>query len=82
MGRSKKKLFDAKGAAEAWHKLVEQQPLLPFVLPLLMFLWAVEKWFFSLSNWVLLAFAVWATIQVVFDDDRRRRLFSLDSVSF
>ncbi|XP_057811779.1 uncharacterized protein LOC131026009 isoform X2 [Salvia miltiorrhiza] len=63
MGRTKKKLFDVKGAVESWYKLLEQQPLLPFVVPLLLFLWAVEKWFFSLSNWVLLGCAVWATIQ-------------------
>lgn len=63
MGRTKKKLFDVKGAVESWYKLVEEQPLLPFGIPLLLFLWAVEKWFFSLSNWVLLACAVWATIQ-------------------
>lgn len=63
MGRTKKKLLDVEGAVESWYKLVEQQPLLPFVVPSLLFLWAVEKWFFSLSNWVLLACAVWATIQ-------------------
>ncbi|XP_042055676.1 synaptotagmin-5-like [Salvia splendens] len=63
MGRTKKQLFDLEGAVESWYKLVEQQPLLPFLVPLLLFLWAVEKWFFSLSNWLLLVCAVWATIQ-------------------
>ncbi|KAL8552654.1 hypothetical protein ACS0TY_001369 [Phlomoides rotata] len=63
MGRTKKKLWDLNDAVESWYKLVEEQPLLPFLIPLLLILWVVEKWFFSLSNWVLLAFAVWATIQ-------------------
>ncbi|KAI3468850.1 hypothetical protein Pfo_025513 [Paulownia fortunei] len=63
MGRTKKKLFDLKLALESLYKLLEQQPLLPFVIPLLIVLWAFEKLFFSLSNWVLLALAVWATIQ-------------------
>ncbi|PIN13548.1 putative Ca2+-dependent phospholipid-binding protein [Handroanthus impetiginosus] len=63
MGRTKRKLFDLNEAIESLYKLLEEQPLLPFVIPVLLFLWAFEKWFFSLSNWVLLALAVWATIQ-------------------
>lgn len=77
MGRTKKKLLDVEGAVESWYKLVEQQPLLPFVVPSLLFLWAVEKWFFSLSNWVLLACAVWATIQVRSSDHRLVFVFLL-----
>ncbi|KAL3645365.1 hypothetical protein CASFOL_010545 [Castilleja foliolosa] len=70
MGRTKKKLFDLKEALESLYKLLEQQPLLPFVIPVLIFLWAFERFFFSLSNWVLLVLAVWATIQ--YGNDQRR----------
>ncbi|KAL0312737.1 UNVERIFIED_CONTAM: Multiple C2 and transmembrane domain-containing protein 1 [Sesamum radiatum] len=63
MGRTKKKLLDFNEAVGSLKKLLEEQPLLPFVIPLLFVLWAIERWFFSLSNWVLLAVAVWATIQ-------------------
>ncbi|GER30541.1 plant synaptotagmin [Striga asiatica] len=65
MGRTKKKLFDLNEALESLYKLLEQQPLLPLVIPMLVVLWVFEKWFFSLSNWVLLALAVWATFQPV-----------------
>ncbi|KAL0393415.1 UNVERIFIED_CONTAM: Multiple C2 and transmembrane domain-containing protein 1 [Sesamum latifolium] len=64
MGRTKKKLLDFNEAVGSLKKLLEEQPLLPFVIPLLFVLWAIERWFFSLSNWVLLAVAVWAAIQV------------------
>ncbi|KAG8374807.1 hypothetical protein BUALT_Bualt10G0034000 [Buddleja alternifolia] len=60
MSRTKKKMFDLN---ESVKKLMEEQPLLPLVIPLLLILWVIEKWFFPLSNWVLLALAVWATIQ-------------------
>ncbi|XP_011081089.1 synaptotagmin-5 isoform X1 [Sesamum indicum] len=63
MGRTKKKLLDFNEAVRSLKKLLEEHPLLPFVIPLLFVLWAIERWFFSLSNWVLLAVAVWATIQ-------------------
>ncbi|KAL7160267.1 hypothetical protein ABFS83_01G082300 [Erythranthe nasuta] len=63
MGRRKNKLFDMNEAVKLLNKLLEEQPLFLLVIPLLVVLWAVEKWFFSLSNWVLLALAVWATIQ-------------------
>ncbi|KAL6501625.1 MYF24 [Orobanche gracilis] len=63
MGRRTKKVFDLTEALESFYKLLEQQPLLPFVIPMLILLWAFEKCFFSLANWVLLALAVWATIQ-------------------
>lgn len=65
MGRRKNKLFDLNEAVKLFHKLLEEQPLLPLVIPLLIVLWVIEKWFFSLSNWVLLALAIWATIQVL-----------------
>ncbi|GFP81834.1 synaptotagmin-5 [Phtheirospermum japonicum] len=65
MGRTKKKIFDLKEGLESLYKLLEQQPLLPFAIPVLIVLWAFERCFFSLSNWVLLVLAVWATIQPV-----------------
>ncbi|XP_051137774.1 synaptotagmin-5-like isoform X2 [Andrographis paniculata] len=63
MGRTKKNLYDWHEAMKSLSALLEEQPLLPFVVPLLLVLWAIEKWFFHLSNWVLLGLALWTTIQ-------------------
>uniref|UniRef100_A0A5B6ZN48 Synaptotagmin-5-like n=1 Tax=Davidia involucrata TaxID=16924 RepID=A0A5B6ZN48_DAVIN len=59
MGRRKKRNFNV----EFLNHLLEDKPLLPFVIPLIIVGWAIEKWIFSLSNWVPLVVAVWATIQ-------------------
>lgn len=63
MGRTKKKLFDWNEAMKSLSSVLEKQPLLPYVIPLLVVLWAIEKWFFYLSNWVLLGLAVWTSFQ-------------------
>ncbi|XP_022881162.1 extended synaptotagmin-1 [Olea europaea var. sylvestris] len=63
MGRIKKKNFDLNKAVEFLNKLWVEKPLLPLVIPVFFVFWAIEKWFFSLSNWVALALAVWVTIQ-------------------
>nr|XP_043636776.1 uncharacterized protein LOC122607790 [Erigeron canadensis] len=44
-------------------EMMVEKPLYPLVIPLLLLLWSIEKWFFNLSNWVPLAVAVWATVQ-------------------
>ncbi|CAI9755382.1 unnamed protein product [Fraxinus pennsylvanica] len=63
MGRIKRRNFDLNEAVEFLNKLWVENPLLPLVIPVLFAFWAIEKWFFSLSNWVSLALAVWITIQ-------------------
>ncbi|XP_051114679.1 synaptotagmin-5-like [Andrographis paniculata] len=63
MDGKKMKLFDWNEAVKSSDKLLEDQPLLPFVIPVFLILWIIEKWFFSMSSWVLLVFAVFATIQ-------------------
>lgn len=63
MGRGKRRVFDVNEVVEFLSKMFAERPLLPFVIPLLLVVWGIEKWFFSLSNWVPLAVAVWATIQ-------------------
>ncbi|KAL3512244.1 hypothetical protein ACH5RR_024961 [Cinchona calisaya] len=63
MGSRKSRNSAIKEATEFLNQLVMDKPLLPFVFPVLLVVWAIEKWFFSLSNWVPLAVAVWATIQ-------------------
>ncbi|KAL2543887.1 C2 domain-containing protein [Forsythia ovata] len=63
MGRIKRRNFDLNEAVEFLNKLWVENPLLPLVIPVLLIFWAIEKWFFSLSNWVSLALAVWVTIQ-------------------
>lgn len=63
MGSRKTRTSAMNEATEFFNQLLVDKPLLPLVLPLLLALWGIEKWFFSLSNWVPLAVAVWATIQ-------------------
>lgn len=50
-------------AIEFLNQLLVDNPLLPFLIPVVLVVWAVERWIFSLSNWVPLVVAVWATIQ-------------------
>ena len=54
----------AKKAKEFLNHVIQDKPLLPFLIPLGFFAWAIERWLVPFSNWVPLAFAVWATIQV------------------
>ncbi|CDO98425.1 unnamed protein product [Coffea canephora] len=63
MGSRKTRTSAINEATEFFNHLLVDKPLLPLVVPLLFVLWGIEKWFFSLSNWVPLAVAVWATIQ-------------------
>lgn len=63
MGSRKTRTSAMNEATEFFNQLLVDKPLLPLALPLLLALWGIEKWFFSLSNWVPLAVAVWATIQ-------------------
>lgn len=55
--------IDMSKITEFLNELVVEKPVLPLLIPLLLVLWSIEKWFFNLSNWVPLAVAVWATIQ-------------------
>ncbi|XP_059644013.1 uncharacterized protein LOC132285804 [Cornus florida] len=63
MGGRKKRNFNVNDAIDFLNHLMEEKPRLSFVIPLILVFWVVEKWVFSLSNWVPLAVAVWATIQ-------------------
>lgn len=57
------KYFDLNDAIAFFNKFLLRNPLLPFVIPLVLVLWTIEKWVFSFSNWFPLAMAVWATFQ-------------------
>ncbi|XP_042964292.1 synaptotagmin-5-like isoform X2 [Carya illinoinensis] len=63
MGRRRRKAFGFDEAADFLHHILAEKPLLPFLIPLILFAWAIERWVFSFSNWVPLTVAVWATIQ-------------------
>ena len=65
MSRRKKRSFDLNEAVEFLNHLLVDKSLLPFVIPLVLIGWAIEKWIFSFSNWVPLVVAVWATTQVI-----------------
>ncbi|WOL02840.1 hypothetical protein Cni_G11559 [Canna indica] len=64
MVRKRWKGFQAKEAAmELLNQMMQDKPLLPFLIPLGLFAWAVERWIVPFSNWVPLIAAVWATIE-------------------
>ncbi|KAK3160239.1 hypothetical protein QOZ80_1BG0056990 [Eleusine coracana subsp. coracana] len=63
MVKKKLKKLYGKDAREFFNQVLEKQPLLPFLIPLGLFAWFVERWGVPFSNWVPLAAAVWATIQ-------------------
>lgn len=64
MVKKKLKKLYGRDAREFFNQVMEEQPLLPFLIPLALFAWFVERWVVPFSNWVPLAAAVWATIQV------------------
>ncbi|KAL4012666.1 hypothetical protein IC575_029776 [Cucumis melo] len=59
----KRGFFNGEGVMEFFHHLMAEKPLLRFLIPLVLIAWSIERWVFSLSNWVPLAVAVWATLQ-------------------
>lgn len=65
MGRRRKRSFDLNDGLEFVNKVMVEKPFIVFLVPLVLVCWSVEKWVFSLSNWVPLVVAVWATFQVI-----------------
>jgi hypothetical protein len=65
MAKRRMKKLHAKDALEFFNQVMVEQPLLPFLIPLGLFAWFLERWVVPFSNWVPLVAAVWATIQVV-----------------
>ncbi|XP_058179186.1 uncharacterized protein LOC131297966 isoform X6 [Rhododendron vialii] len=63
MSERKKGNFVLNEALEFLNHLLVENPVVPFVIPLILVGWVIEKWIFSFSNWVPLLVAVWATIQ-------------------
>ena len=63
--RRRKRSYDLGDVIELVNKLMVEKAFIVFVVPLVLVCWLVEKWVFSVSNWVPLVVAVWATLQVV-----------------
>lgn len=64
MSRRKRRGLKVADAVEFFNYVIEEKPFLPVLIPLVLLAWAIERWVFSFSNWVPLAVAVWATVQV------------------
>ena len=62
-GRKKRALMNVDEVVDFFNNIILEKPYLPLLIPLILILWAIEKWIFSLSNWFPLVLAVWATIQ-------------------
>ncbi|TYI53205.1 hypothetical protein E1A91_D12G302700v1 [Gossypium mustelinum] len=64
MGRRKRRsVFNVDGVMDFFNNVMMEKPYLPLLIPLVLMLWALEKWIFFLSNWVPLVLAVWVTVQ-------------------
>ncbi|KAI8528683.1 hypothetical protein RHMOL_Rhmol12G0166600 [Rhododendron molle] len=63
MGKRRARSFDLSEALEFLNHLFVDKSLLPFIIPLILVGWVIEKWVFTFSNWVPLVVAVWATVQ-------------------
>ncbi|EXB56910.1 RasGAP-activating-like protein 1 [Morus notabilis] len=65
MDRRRRKgiILRVEEALELLNDVVKEKPFLPFVIPLVLVAWGIEKWIFSFSNWVPVIVAVWATVQ-------------------
>jgi hypothetical protein len=53
-----------KEAKELWGHLLEEKPVLPFLIPVFLLAWILERWIISFSNWVPVFVTVWASLQV------------------
>lgn len=58
--------LDMREAMDFLNQMMADKPFLPVVIPVFLVVWGIEKWIFSLTNWVPLAVAVWAVLQVTF----------------
>lgn len=63
--RMTRKLKDicSREAYEIWNYITTDKPVLPFLIPVVLFAWILERWVVPFSNWVPLCVTVWATIQ-------------------
>lgn len=76
MGRKKKTTFvNVEDAVEFFKHLMAEKPSVLLLIPVILVLWVVERWVFSLSNWVALGVAVWATVQY---GNHQRRVLAED----
>lgn len=58
--------WDVREVMDCLNQLIADKPFLPVVIPVFLVVWGIEKWIFSLTNWVPLVVAVWAVFQVTF----------------
>ncbi|PIA39770.1 hypothetical protein AQUCO_02600319v1 [Aquilegia coerulea] len=63
MVRRENKGFLIKQATDFLNHVMEDKPLLSYLLPLVLITWLLERWLLPFSYWVPLAFAVWLTTQ-------------------
>lgn len=57
--------FNVEETVEFLRHAALGKPFLPYLVPLFFLAWGFDKWVFSFSNWIPLAIAVWATLQVI-----------------
>lgn len=66
MGRIRNFNFNIEVVMDFLKQLAVDRPVYLLFVPLISALWVFERWVFSVSNWVPLAIAIWATLQVIF----------------
>lgn len=66
MAKQKQGLVDgaAHEVKELWDHLLLEKPVLPYLIPVFILAWILERWIISFSNWVPVFVTVWASLQV------------------
>ena len=51
-GRKKRALLNVDEVVDFFNNITVEKPYVLLLIPLVLIFWAIEKWVFSLSNWV------------------------------
>ena len=51
-GRRKRALLNVDEVVDFFNNITVEKPYVLLLIPLVLIFWAIEKWVFSLSNWV------------------------------
>jgi hypothetical protein len=56
----------AREAQHMWSQLVHEKSVLPYLIPVFVLAWLLERWVIPLSSWIPLIISVWAALQVTY----------------
>jgi hypothetical protein len=56
----------AREAQHMWSQLVHEKSVLPYLIPVFVLAWLLERWVIPLSSWIPVIISVWAALQVIY----------------